>query len=566
MANTIQLKRGTGSAVPSSLAEGELAINLDSGKLFYGSGSSVLSDFKVDTLTAETYVVSSSVTHMTTSFSSGSTAFGDSANDSHTFTGDITASGNISASGNVYAADYFDDGVNISSIYHPAIGNEDLTISMTDGLQDALNLKATIASPTFTGTVAGVTKTHVGLPNVTNESKSTMFASPTFTGTVAIPNIANVETAIAANTAKVTNSDQSQADINALDITEVGTISSGVWQGTTIKTAYIGDDQVTEDKLANTLLAEIDANTAKATNVSTNLTATTHASQITVNSSDGTNVVIAEASDTIAGLMTTTHHDKLDGIEASATADQTQADINGLAITTVGTLGSLTLGGTLTMDGEEIAMGGGEITTAISVQTGTLKGPTDGDLEISSDGMITFVLDDDNDETAQKFIFKNNSVEIATLNESGDLQLDGALIASRKYELPSSTVGDFKGGDIYYYGNGSTVKGGIYYIDGANWTLADADAEASTSGLLAVALGTDPDVDGMLLRGFVTLLTEVEGTEAIGSVLYLSATNSGKATVTAPGSGDFVRVLGYSLHATDNQVYFNPDNTWVQVA
>ena len=74
---------------------------------------------------------------------------------------------------------------------------------------------------------------------------------------------------IDANTAKVTNSDQSKADINALDITEVGTISSGVWQGTTIKTAYIGNDQVTEDKLANTLLAEIDANTAKVGTTST---------------------------------------------------------------------------------------------------------------------------------------------------------------------------------------------------------------------------------------------------------------------------------------------------------
>jgi hypothetical protein len=45
--------------------------------------------------------------------------------------------------------------------------------------------KATMfASPTFTGTVSGVSKTHVGLGNVTNESKATMFASPTFTGTV----------------------------------------------------------------------------------------------------------------------------------------------------------------------------------------------------------------------------------------------------------------------------------------------------------------------------------------------------------------------------------------------
>jgi hypothetical protein len=40
------------------------------------------------------------------------------------------------------------------------------------------------SSPTFTGTVSGVTATHVGLGNVTNESKATMFSSPTFTGTV----------------------------------------------------------------------------------------------------------------------------------------------------------------------------------------------------------------------------------------------------------------------------------------------------------------------------------------------------------------------------------------------
>jgi len=62
------------------------------------------------------------------------------------------------------------------------------TVTATDvGLGNVTNeSKATMfASPTFTGTVAGVTATHVGLGNVTNESKATMFASPTFTGTVA---------------------------------------------------------------------------------------------------------------------------------------------------------------------------------------------------------------------------------------------------------------------------------------------------------------------------------------------------------------------------------------------
>lgn len=43
---------------------------------------------------------------------------------------------------------------------------------------------ATVDSPTFTGTVNGITAAMVGLGNVTNESKATMFTNPVFTGTV----------------------------------------------------------------------------------------------------------------------------------------------------------------------------------------------------------------------------------------------------------------------------------------------------------------------------------------------------------------------------------------------
>ena len=50
--------------------------------------------------------------------------------------------------------------------------------------QAAEALLAPLASPTFTGTVSGITSAMVGLGNVTNESKATMFSSPTFTGTV----------------------------------------------------------------------------------------------------------------------------------------------------------------------------------------------------------------------------------------------------------------------------------------------------------------------------------------------------------------------------------------------
>ena len=39
MASTIITKHGTGSAVPTSLQQGELAINIDNGLFYFGSGS-----------------------------------------------------------------------------------------------------------------------------------------------------------------------------------------------------------------------------------------------------------------------------------------------------------------------------------------------------------------------------------------------------------------------------------------------------------------------------------------------------------------------------------------------
>ncbi len=58
---------------------------------------------EADVLEANTLVISSSVTNVTIATKSGSTEFGDSADDTHTFTGNVTASANISASGTVTA-------------------------------------------------------------------------------------------------------------------------------------------------------------------------------------------------------------------------------------------------------------------------------------------------------------------------------------------------------------------------------------------------------------------------------------------------------------------------------
>ena len=107
MASTIITKNGTGSAIPSSLQQGELALNVDSGKIFYGAkgGTSVSSSFTFDslevegTLTAQEYIVSSSITSVNFQQQSGSTIFGDTLDDTHLFTGSISVTGSVVSNG-----------------------------------------------------------------------------------------------------------------------------------------------------------------------------------------------------------------------------------------------------------------------------------------------------------------------------------------------------------------------------------------------------------------------------------------------------------------------------------
>ena len=219
--------------------------------------------------------------------------------------------------------------------------DNDIDISGESGTVDNIgNLTGDVTSSNRATTIANDAVTYAKMQNV-SATNVVLGRDSAGAGVVEEISAANLRTII--NVEDGATADQTQADINGLAITTVGTIGTGVWQGTTIKTAYIGDDQITEDKLADTLLAEIDANTAKVTNVSTNLTYTTGSDRITIVSSDGTNVVISEASGSIAGVMTAAHHDKLDGIEDSATADQTKSDIDALGIAAT-TAVSLTAG------------------------------------------------------------------------------------------------------------------------------------------------------------------------------------------------------------------------------
>ena len=158
-----------------------------------------------------------------------------------------------------------------------------------------------------------------------------------------------------------------------------------------------------------------------------------------------------------------------------------------------------------------------------------------------------------------------NNGDVTITHSSNTLTVGGGNLDTNRQLNKTSSTHFEANGDIVYIGGGSTTQGELCYLksDG-EWAAADADATATSGGvLLALALGTDPDADGMLLRGMFTLDHD-PGT--IADELYVSTT-AGDITGTAPsGSGDIVRVVGYCLDSTNGQIWFNPSNDFIVLA
>tara|TARA_S200002703_G_scaffold7535_1_gene7780 strand:- start:1539 stop:2219 length:681 start_codon:yes stop_codon:yes gene_type:complete len=169
------------------------------------------------------------------------------------------------------------------------------------------------------------------------------------------------------------------------------------------------------------------------------------------------------------------------------------------------------------------------------------------------DGQISFVTNN-----VARLTASDTGVSAANMNVSSELN-------SKKNIFEKTGNSDFTfQGDVVKIGTGSTTQGELcYYKSDGSWGAADADAVATSGGcLLAIALGTDPDSDGMLLRGMFTLDHD-PGT--IADELYVSTT-AGDITSTAPsGNGDIVRIVGYCLDSSNGQIWFNPSNDYIEI-
>ena len=77
-----------------------------------------------------------------------------------------------------------------------------------------------------------------------------------------------------------------------------------------------------------------------------------------------------------------------------------------------------------------------------------------------------------------------------------------------------------------------------------------------------MAIGSTPRA-GMLIQGYYRLPTLAGST---GDKLYLSTSSAGLMTATLPsGSGQIVRIVAYNLDSTNKVLYFDPENTYLEL-
>jgi hypothetical protein len=131
-----------------------------------------------------------------------------------------------------------------------------------------------------------------------------------------------------------------------------------------------------------------------------------------------------------------------------------------------------------------------------------------------------------------------------------------------------STAGDAEG-TVVYFGTGGTTAGKVYTFFSGAWVAVDASVggENTTKGLLAMALGTTPATDGMLIQG-IGVLDHNPG--VAGNILFVTTGTAGELTATQPSATDeYSRVVGHQIGIegdTRAKVLFIPSQDWIKIA
>jgi hypothetical protein len=145
----------------------------------------------------------------------------------------------------------------------------------------------------------------------------------------------------------------------------------------------------------------------------------------------------------------------------------------------------------------------------------------------------------------------------------------GTWNANTQLDKTSNTDNSYQG-EIVYFGTAASSplaqgKLYIYTATDGQWAAAKADAVGTSAGLLAIALGTTVSA-GMFTRGMYTNSYTTTGSSN-GSILYIDSVNAGSMTHEPPsGTGKFVRIIATQIDTSNGQIFFHPDNTFIELS
>ena len=220
----------------------------------------------------------------------------------------------------------------------------------------------------FTGNVSGSAGTVTSIGNLTGHITSTNRGTVLGSFTVAQLSAALSNASISGNN----TGDQTTVSGSSGTVTNIGSMNAGdvTSGGTNNRTLTLGDAKVTMAKLANVATDTFIGRTASGTGVPKALSKTEALAILNVEDGATANQSNAEIRTAVeaatdSNVFTDADHSKLNGIETSATADQSKSDIEGLAIQTVGAITS----GSWTSTDIAVAHGGTGASSASAART-----------------------------------------------------------------------------------------------------------------------------------------------------------------------------------------------------
>lgn len=156
----------------------------------------------------------------------------------------------------------------------------------------------------------------------------------------------------------------------------------------------------------------------------------------------------------------------------------------------------------------------------------------------------------------------DNVVEDTTPQLGGDLDCNGNNITD-VHEVRLDAVPDTdhtaNGPTTDSLNAGATISIAqlVYLASDGEWSLADADATATTDKFLAIALAAGTDGNPMKVALPGSFVRDDTWTWTVGGAIYVSTT-AGAMTQTAPSAtDDVIRVVGYAVSA--DVMYFMPE-------